>query len=97
MHSRPRGERKGVRMGDLTDERRDLGFALLAAALSADGLTQSRNITKLNAYLGEYNGGGRETRTERHHLAINYFVLGDQVVMTPTFGRRTATTTGSTC
>ncbi|SDN64022.1 Protein of unknown function [Streptomyces sp. cf386] len=99
--------RKGVRMGDLTDERRDLGFALLGAALSADGLTQSRNIMKLNAYLGEYSGGGRETLTEGHyyftfmgtpsttkpwgfqyeghHLAINYFVLGDQVVMTPTF------------
>lgn len=100
-------ERKGVRMGDLTDERRDLGFALLGAALSADGLTQSRNIMKLNAYLGEYSGGGRETLTEGHyyftfmgtpsttgpwgfqyeghHLAINYFVLRDQIVMTPTF------------
>ncbi|MFF5481546.1 DUF3500 domain-containing protein [Streptomyces sp. NPDC012935] len=100
-------ERKGVRMGDLTDQQRDLGFALLGAALSAEGLTQSRNIMKLNAYLGEYNGGGRETLTEGHyyftfmgtpsttapwgfqyeghHLAINYFVLGDQVVMTPTF------------
>ncbi|WP_370264831.1 DUF3500 domain-containing protein [Streptomyces sp. V4I8] len=78
-------ERKGVRMGDPTDERRDLGFALLGAALSADGLTRSRTIMKLNAYLGEYSGGGRETLTEGHHLAINYFVLGDQVVMTPTF------------
>lgn len=99
--------RKGVRMGDLTDKQRDLGYALLGAALSADGLTQSRNIMKLNAYLGEYSGGGRETLTEGHyyftfmgtpsttkpwgfqyeghHLAINYFVLGDQVVMTPTF------------
>ncbi|MFG1667431.1 DUF3500 domain-containing protein [Streptomyces sp. Y7] len=99
--------RKGVRMGDLTDTQRELGFALLGAALSADGLTRSRNIMKLNAYLGEYNGGGRETLTEGHyyftfmgtpsttkpwgfqyeghHLAINYFVLGDQVVMTPTF------------
>lgn len=94
-------------MGDLTDTQRELGFALLGAALSADGLTRSRNIMKLNAYLGEYNGGGRETLTEGHyyftfmgtpsttkpwgfqyeghHLAINYFVLGDQVVMTPTF------------
>ncbi|MFJ8534809.1 DUF3500 domain-containing protein [Streptomyces sp. NPDC093591] len=76
--------RKGVRRGDLTDKQRDLGFALLGAALSADGLTQSRNIMKLNAYLGEYSGG-KETLTEGHHRAINYFVLGDQVVMTPTF------------
>ncbi|MGW0712526.1 DUF3500 domain-containing protein [Streptomyces sp. NPDC002643] len=100
-------ERQGVRMGDLTEKRRAAGFALLGVALSADGLTQSRNIMKLNAFLGEYNGGGKETLTEGHyyftfmgtpsttkpwgfqyeghHLAINYFVLGDQVVMTPTF------------
>ncbi|WP_260859988.1 DUF3500 domain-containing protein [Streptomyces cupreus] len=100
-------ERKGVRMGDLTENKRELGYALLGAALSADGLTQARNIMKLNAYLGDYSGGGKETLTEGHyyftfmgtpsttkpwgfqyeghHLAINYFVLGDQVVMTPTF------------
>ncbi|MFF9483793.1 DUF3500 domain-containing protein [Streptomyces sp. NPDC014676] len=100
-------EREGVRMGDLTSKRRDLGYALLGAALSAGGLTQSRDIMKLNAFLGDYSGGGKETLTEGHyyftfmgtpsttkpwgfqyeghHLAINYFVLGDQVVMTPTF------------
>lgn len=100
-------EREGARMGDLTEKQRELGYALLGAALSADGLTQSRNIMKLNAFLGEYSGGGRDTLTEGayfftfmgtpstsepwgfqyegHHLAINYFVLGDQVVMTPTF------------
>ncbi|MER5753377.1 DUF3500 domain-containing protein [Streptomyces sp. NPDC002088] len=99
--------RKGVRMGDITDKQRDLGYALLGKALSADGLTQTRNIMKLNAFLGDYNGGGRETLTEGayfftfmgtpsttkpwgfqyegHHVVINYFVLGDQVVMTPTF------------
>lgn len=100
-------ERKGVRMGDITEKKRDLGYALLGVALSADGLTQTRNIMKLNAYLGDYSGGGRETLTEGayfftfmgtpsttkpwgfqyegHHVAINFFVLGDQVVMTPTF------------
>ncbi|WP_239134708.1 DUF3500 domain-containing protein [Streptomyces sp. SID12488] len=100
-------ERQGVRMGDITDKQRDLGYALLGTALSADGLTQTRNIMKLNAFLGDYSGGGRETLTEGayfftfmgtpstskpwgfqyegHHVAINYFVLGDQVVMTPTF------------
>ncbi|MBE1536954.1 DUF3500 domain-containing protein [Actinomadura algeriensis] len=100
-------EREGVRMGDLTERQRTLGFDLLGAALSADGLTKTRNIMKLNAFLGEYNGGGQKTLTEGHyfftimgtpsatdpwgfqyeghHLAINYFVLGDQVVMTPTF------------
>ena len=100
-------ERQGARMGDLTEKQRDLGYALLGVALSADGLTQTRNIMKLNAFLGDYSGGGRETLTEGayfftfmgtpsttkpwgfqyegHHVAINYFVLGDQVVMTPTF------------
>ncbi|WP_230193664.1 DUF3500 domain-containing protein [Streptomyces coriariae] len=100
-------QREGARMGDLTDEQRDLGYALLGVALSAEGLTQTRNIMKLNAFLGDYSGGNRDTLTEGayfftfmgtpsttapwgfqyegHHVAINYFVLGDQVVMTPTF------------
>ena len=100
-------ERQGARMGDLTEKQRALGYALLGAALSADGLTQTRNIMKLNAFLGDYNGGGKDTLTEGayfftfmgtpstskpwgfqyegHHVAVNYFVLGDQVVMTPTF------------
>lgn len=100
-------EREGARMGDLTEKQRNLGYALLGEALSADGLTQTRNIMKLNAFVGDYNGGGKDTLTEGayfftfmgtpsttkpwgfqyegHHVAINYFVLGDQVVMTPTF------------
>ncbi|MFB9508818.1 DUF3500 domain-containing protein [Streptomyces aurantiacus] len=100
-------EREGARMGDLTEKQQKLGYALLGTALSADGLAQTRNIMKLNAFLGDYSGGGKETLTEGHyyftfmgtpsttkpwgfqyeghHVAINYFVLGDQVVMTPTF------------
>ncbi|MFI5473478.1 DUF3500 domain-containing protein [Streptomyces cacaoi] len=100
-------QREGARMGDLTDKQRDLGYALLGVALSAEGLTQTRNIMKLNAFLGDYSGGNRDTLTEGayfftfmgtpsttapwgfqyegHHVAVNYFVLGDQVVMTPTF------------
>ncbi|MEU5324181.1 DUF3500 domain-containing protein [Streptomyces sp. NPDC021056] len=100
-------EHQGARMGDLTEKQRNLGCALLGTALSADGLTQARNIMKLNAYLGDYSGGGKDTLTEGsyfftfmgtpstskpwgvqyggHHLAVHYFVLGDQVVMTPTF------------
>lgn len=99
--------REGARMGDLTEKQQSLGYALLGAALSADGLAQTRNIMKLNAFLGDYNGGGKETLTEGHyyftfmgtpsttkpwgfqyeghHVAVNYFVLGDQVVMSPTF------------
>ena len=58
-------EREGARMGDLTEKQRELGYGLLGAALSADGLTQSRNIMKLNAFLGEYSGGGRDTLARR--------------------------------
>ena len=100
-------DRKGVRMGDLTQKQRNLGYTLLGKALSADGLTRTRGIMKLNAFLGDSNGGNQKTLTEGHyfftfmgtpsttkpwgfqyeghHVAINYFVLGDQVVMTPTF------------
>ncbi|MCX5559234.1 DUF3500 domain-containing protein [Streptomyces sp. NBC_00038] len=100
-------DRKGVRMGDMTEKKQNLGYALLGEALSADGLTQTRGIMKLNAFLGDSNGGNQKTLTEGHyfftfmgtpsttkpwgfqyeghHVAINYFVLGDQVVMTPTF------------
>lgn len=100
-------DRKGVRMGDLTEKQRTLGYALLGKAMSADGLTRTRGIMKLNAFLGDSNGGNQKTLTEGHyfftfmgtpsttepwgfqyeghHVAINYFVLGDQVVMTPTF------------
>ncbi|MEV1067736.1 DUF3500 domain-containing protein [Streptomyces sp. NPDC050263] len=100
-------QREGARMGDLTEKQRNLGYALLGVALSAEGLAQTRNIMKLNAFLGDYSGGGRDTLTEGayfftfmgtpsttepwgfqyegHHVAVNYFVLGDQVVMTPTF------------
>ncbi|MEW1774352.1 DUF3500 domain-containing protein [Streptomyces sp. NPDC086777] len=100
-------ERKGVRMGDIRDRKREPGYALLGSALSAKGLTQTRNIMKFNQFLGDYNGGNRETlaegacfftfmgtpstggpwgfQYEGHHVAIDYFVLGDQVVMTPTF------------
>lgn len=100
-------DRKGVRMGDLTEKQRNLGYALLGKALSADGLAQTRGIMKLNAFLGDSNGGNQKTLTEGHyfftfmgtpsttkpwgfqyeghHVAVNYFVLGDQVVMTPTF------------
>ncbi|WP_369035765.1 DUF3500 domain-containing protein [Streptomyces adonidis] len=49
-------ERQGVRMGDITEKQRDLGYALLGVALSADGLTQTRNIMTLNAF--------RDTLTE---------------------------------
>jgi Protein of unknown function (DUF3500) len=99
--------RQGVSFLEMTPAQRDAGFALLRAALSARGLTQTRDIMRLNETLGELNGNdfeqygefryhitvmGKPSATEPwgwqldgHHAIINYFVLGDQVVMTPFF------------
>ena len=79
----------------------------MRAALSAQGLKQTRDIMRLNHTLGELNDNnfdeygewryhitvmGKPSATEPwgwqldgHHAIINYFVLGDQVVMTPFF------------
>jgi len=99
--------RQGVSFLEMTPAQRDLGFALLKAALSARGLKQTRDIMRLNETLGELNGNdfeqygefryhltvmGTPSATEPwgwqldgHHAIINYFVLGDQVVMSPFF------------
>jgi len=99
--------RQGVSFLEMTPAQRELGFALLKAALSARGLKQTRDIMRLNQTLGELNGNdfeqygefryhvtvmGKPSATEPwgwqldgHHAIINYFVLGDQVVMTPFF------------
>jgi Protein of unknown function (DUF3500) len=99
--------RQGVSFLEMAPPQRDLGFALLKAALSARGLKQTRDIMRLNETLGELNGNdfeqygefryhitvmGKPSPTEPwgwqldgHHAIINYFVLGDQVVMTPFF------------
>lgn len=99
--------RQGVSFLEMNDKQRELGFALLRASLSANGLKLSRDIMKLNETLGELNNNdfvqygewryhitvmGEPSKDkpwgwqiDGHHLIINYFVLGDQVVMTPTF------------
>jgi hypothetical protein len=99
--------RQGVSFLEMNEKQRELGFALLRASLSADGLKLSRDIMKLNETLGELNNNdfvqygewryhitvmGEPSKDkpwgwqiDGHHLIINYFVLGDQVVMTPTF------------
>lgn len=99
--------RQGVSFAEMDERQRAAAFALLQAALSAEGLQLSRDIMRLNHTLGELNGGNfteygewlywitvmGEPSPDRpwgwqldgHHLIINYFVLGDQVVMTPVF------------
>ncbi|MFJ3664918.1 DUF3500 domain-containing protein [Streptomyces sp. NPDC090106] len=99
-------ERQGVSLADLTDTQKDLGTALLKAALSADGLETTEKIRRINQAAGEAIGNtnsfnedayywtvmGTPSATEPwgfqfdgHHLVVNYFVLGDQVVMSPCF------------
>ena len=99
--------RQGVSFAEMDEKQRAAAFALLRAALSAEGLQLSRDIMRLNHTLGELNGGnfteygewlywitvmGEPSadqpwgwQLDGHHLIINYFVLGDQVVMTPVF------------
>ena len=98
--------RQGVSLADLTDTQKDLGTALLKAALSADGLETTEKIRKINQAAGEAIGNtasfnedayywtlmGTPSDSEPwgfqfdgHHCVINYFVLGDQVVMSPCF------------
>ena len=99
--------RQGVSFQELSPSQREAGLAVLRAGLSARGLTQTRDIMRLNETLGELNGNdfeqygewkyhltvmGTPSATEPwgwqfdgHHSIINYFVLGDQVVMTPFF------------
>ncbi|MCF2436896.1 DUF3500 domain-containing protein [Streptomyces thinghirensis] len=76
-------------MGDLTEKQRNLGYALLGTALSVDGLAQTRNIMKLNAFLGDYNGGGKETLTEGHY----YFTFMGAPSTTKPWGFSTRATT----
>jgi len=99
--------RQGVGFNEMSDSQRQAAFMLLAASLSAKGLTLTRNIMRLNHTLGELNDDnfveygewlywitvmGEPSSNEPwgwqldgHHVIINYFVLGDQVVMTPHF------------
>jgi hypothetical protein len=98
---------RGVSFGEMSDAQRDAAFGMIQAGLSARGLTQTRNIMRLNYTLGELNNNnfaeysdgryhltvmGTPSATEPwgwqfdgHHGIINYFVLGDQVVMSPFF------------
>jgi Protein of unknown function (DUF3500) len=99
--------RQGMSFLDMSDNQREAAFALLRASLSARGLTQTRDIMRLNGTLAELTDNnfdeygewryyvtimGKPSPTgpwgwqlDGHHAIINYFVLGDQVVMTPFF------------
>ena len=99
--------RQGVSFLEMSSGQREQAFDLLRASLSVKGVTQTRDIMRLNETLAELTGNnfdeygewryhitvmGQPSDTEPwgwqldgHHANINYFVLGDQVVMTPFF------------
>ena len=99
--------RQGVSFMEMMPAQRDLAFALFRTALSAKGLSLTRNIMRLNETLGELTDGNFDEygewlyhvtimgtpsdnepwgwQLDGHHVIINYFILGDQVVVTPFF------------
>ena len=99
--------REGLSFDAMSDAQKTAAWAMLDAALSAKGMTLSRDIMRLNETLGELNNNnfvefgegkywitvmGTPSPTEPwgwqldgHHLVINFFVQGDQIVATPSF------------
>ena len=98
--------RQGVNFKEMSEAQRERAFGLMRAGLSAKGFQKSRDVMKLNGYLGELLNNFEEYgewlyhltvmgtpsdtapwgwQLDGHHLVVNYFVLGDQVVMTPAF------------
>jgi len=99
-------QRQGVSLLEMSEQQRELAYALLETALSERGYRTSRDIMRLNYTIAEmvnnfqdygdqlyyFTVMGEPSASEPwgwqidgHHLVINYFIVGDQVVMTPTF------------
>ncbi len=99
-------ETYGLRLDEVTEPLRDAVLGVLRASLSAKGYEMSRNVMRLNRFLGDLVGGpailgewsyifclfGNPSMSEPwgwqlfgHHLCLNCFVLGAQMVLTPTF------------
>jgi len=87
--------RRGVSLKVMTAAQRELVLSLLRASLSDKGWRQVQDIMRVDTYEeGSYwlsilgSPSANEPwgwQLQGHHLAINFFKLGDQVVMTPTF------------
>jgi hypothetical protein len=96
----------GLRLDEVSTLIREATMAVLRAGLSAKGFAMSRNVMRLNRFLGDLIGGpqvlgewsytfclfGTPSLQEPwgwqlfgHHLSLNCFVLGRQMVLTPTF------------
>ena len=99
-------EHYGLRLDEVSEPLRDAVMAVLRASMSPHGYELSRDVMKLNRFLGDLVGGpavmgewsyifclfGTPSATEPwgwqlfgHHLVLNCFVLGEQMVLTPAF------------
>jgi hypothetical protein len=99
-------ETYGLRLDEVTAPLRDGVLAVLRASLSARGYEMSRDVMRLNRFLGDLVGGpavlgewsyifclfGAPSASEPwgwqffgHHLSLNCFILGEQMVLTPSF------------
>jgi hypothetical protein len=96
----------GLRLEELPEAQREAVLDVLRASLSAKGYQMSRDVMRLNRFLGDLVGGphvldewsfnfvlfGTPSRAEPwgwqlfgHHLCLSCFVLGEQMVLSPTF------------
>ena len=96
----------GLRLDEASDRVREAVMDVLRASLSVKGYETSRDVMRLNRFLGDLVGCpavlgewsylfclfGSPSATEPwgwqlfgHHLILNCFVLGQQMVLTPAF------------
>ena len=99
-------ENYGLRLDEVSEQLRDGTMAVLRASMSQHGYELSRDVMKLNGFLGDLVGGpavmgewsyifclfGRPSMSKPwgwqlfgHHLVLNCFVMGEQMVLTPAF------------
>jgi hypothetical protein len=62
--------RQGVSFTEMTDAQRERAFALMRAGLSAKGFERSRNVMKLNGYLGDTLKRPEEYSEWFYHLTV---------------------------
>jgi hypothetical protein len=99
-------ENHGLRLDGVDEPLREAVMAVLRASMSRHGYELSRDVMRLNRFLGDIVGGpeilgewsytfclfGEPSASEPwgwqffgHHLVLNCFVLGEQMVLTPAF------------
>jgi Protein of unknown function (DUF3500) len=99
-------ENYGLRLDEVGESLREGVMAVLRASMSPHGYELSRDVMKLNRFLGDIVGGpavlgewsfifcvfGTPSTSEPwgwqffgHHLVLNCFIFGTQMVLTPAF------------